>query len=107
MARDLRTWCEDDSFGNVTFSFVAKCNRKTAEQNRGDFTAGFGRLCPIPGPPFPKHSGVPVQWGRRMLLTHFRMHMDVPDRHADALSMLISTFGPDSGIVEDLERYSI
>lgn len=44
---------------------------------------------------------------KRLLLTHFRVHMDVPDRHADALSMLIRTFGPDSGIVEDLERYSI
>ena len=44
---------------------------------------------------------------KRLLLTHFRVHMDVPDRHADALSKLSGEFGPDSWIVEDLDSYTI
>jgi ribonuclease BN (tRNA processing enzyme) len=44
---------------------------------------------------------------KRLLLTHFRVHMDAPDRRADALSKLSGEFGPDSGIVEDLDSYTI
>ncbi len=31
-------------------------------------SSGFGRLFAIHGPPFPKHSGGPVQWGRLIKL---------------------------------------
>jgi ribonuclease BN (tRNA processing enzyme) len=44
---------------------------------------------------------------KRLLLTHFRVHMDTPDRHADALSKLTGKFGSNSGIVEDLDIYEI
>lgn len=44
---------------------------------------------------------------KRLLLTHFRIHMDGPERHAEALSTLTAEFGPDSGIVEDLDSYTI
>lgn len=44
---------------------------------------------------------------KRLLLTHFRVHMDGPERHAEALSTLTAKFGPDSGIVEDLDCYTI
>lgn len=44
---------------------------------------------------------------QRLLLTHFRIHMDEPDRHADALNRLETGFDGSSGIVEDLESYDI
>jgi ribonuclease Z len=44
---------------------------------------------------------------KRLLLTHFRIHMDAPERHADALARLQSGFPGESGIVEDLDSYVI
>ena len=44
---------------------------------------------------------------RRLLLTHFRMHMDEPGRYADAIAALRSVFGEASGIVEDLEVHFV
>lgn len=44
---------------------------------------------------------------RRLLLTHFRSHMDTPERHAGALASLQSSFGPSAGIAEDLMTLDI
>ena len=44
---------------------------------------------------------------KRLLLTHFRVHMDEPSRHAQALSMLHDRFGTEAGIAEDLESYIV
>lgn len=43
----------------------------------------------------------------RVLLTHFRIQMDAPEDHAQALKMLNREFGPDAEIVEDLNTYHI
>ncbi|MDJ0629003.1 MAG: MBL fold metallo-hydrolase [Rhodobacter sp.] len=44
---------------------------------------------------------------RRLLLTHFRVHMDTPENHAAALDALRRGFEGDSGIAADLETYVI
>ncbi len=44
---------------------------------------------------------------RRLLLTHFRVHMDAPEAHAAALERMRSIFGNDCAIVEDRETYSV
>lgn len=44
---------------------------------------------------------------KRLLLTHFRVHMDAPEKHAEALSTLQYTFGSAAGIVEDLDCFEI
>ena len=44
---------------------------------------------------------------RKLLLTHFRVHMDAPDRHAAALTALRDGFGPDCAIVEDLDEFDL
>lgn len=44
---------------------------------------------------------------RQLLLTHFRIHMDDPARHADAMDRLRKGFAGPSRIVEDLESYTI
>lgn len=44
---------------------------------------------------------------RKLLLTHFRVHMDAPDRHATALAHLRNTFAGECDIVEDLGTYDI
>lgn len=44
---------------------------------------------------------------KRLLLTHFRIHMDEESRRADALSRLKQGFAGHSGIVEDLDTYTI
>ena len=44
---------------------------------------------------------------RRLLLTHFRTHMDEPEKHADAIAALKSTFGEASGIAEDLDVHFV
>lgn len=44
---------------------------------------------------------------KRLLLTHFRKHMDEPDRHAGALAAVRKAFGDDCGVAEDLETYDI
>lgn len=44
---------------------------------------------------------------KRLLLTHFRMHMDSQENHATTLAALRNGFGEKSGIVEDLEEYEI
>lgn len=44
---------------------------------------------------------------KRLLLTHFRMHMDSPESHSAALDALRGSFGGECGIVEDLEEYEI
>ncbi len=44
---------------------------------------------------------------RRLMLTHFRVHMDDVGKHVGALAALKETFGEASGVVEDLEVYSI
>ncbi|WP_137701963.1 MBL fold metallo-hydrolase [Marimonas lutisalis] len=43
----------------------------------------------------------------RLLLTHFRVHMDTPDAHAAALAALHSGFGPDAAIAEDLQVFEV
>ena len=43
----------------------------------------------------------------RLLLTHFRAHMDTEAGHASALARLGETFGPHAGIVEDLDVYTV
>jgi len=44
---------------------------------------------------------------KRLLLTHFRVHMDVPERRAGAVAALRETFGAASEVVEDLKVYHI
>ncbi|WP_146347912.1 MBL fold metallo-hydrolase [Phaeobacter marinintestinus] len=44
---------------------------------------------------------------KRLLLSHFRIHMDAPERHAAALGVLEAGFAGESAIVEDLETYLI
>lgn len=44
---------------------------------------------------------------KRLLLTHFRVHMDAPEGHAAALKALAEHFGEDSRIVEDLDEYTV
>ena len=44
---------------------------------------------------------------QRILLTHFRVHMDAPPRHDKALANLKATFAGPCGIVEDLDTYEI
>lgn len=44
---------------------------------------------------------------KQLVLTHFRVHMDAPDRYADALASLRNIFGEQSGIAEDLDTYVI
>ena len=44
---------------------------------------------------------------KRLLLTHFRVHMDVPARRAGAVAALRETFGETSEVVEDLKVYDI
>ncbi len=44
---------------------------------------------------------------RRLLLTHFRVHMDGSENRASALQALRETFGEASGIAEDLDEYSV
>lgn len=43
----------------------------------------------------------------RLLLTHFRIHMDGPENHAAALAALAAGFDGPSEIVEDLQTYAI
>ena len=43
----------------------------------------------------------------RLLLTHFRVHMDTPERHAAAREELTRGFGGASEITEDLNVYEI
>ena len=38
--------------------------RTSTYRNFETISSGFGRLFAIRGPPFPKHNGGPVQWGR-------------------------------------------
>jgi len=40
---------------------------------------------------------------RRLLLSHFRTHMDTPGNRLDALEALRERFGEASGIAEDLD----
>jgi len=44
---------------------------------------------------------------KRLLLTHFRIHMDEESGHAGALKSLKDGFAGVSGIVEDLDSYNI
>lgn len=44
---------------------------------------------------------------KRLLLTHFRVHMDEPERQAAALDTLRRVFGDKGGIAEDLDDYTI
>ncbi|MDJ0639522.1 MAG: MBL fold metallo-hydrolase [Paracoccaceae bacterium] len=44
---------------------------------------------------------------KRLLLTHFRVHMDSDEGHARAKAALAEGFGPNAGIVEDLDVYDI
>ena len=44
---------------------------------------------------------------KRLLLTHFRVHMDALDLHAGALKILHERFSSKSTIVEDLDTYSV
>lgn len=44
---------------------------------------------------------------RRLLLSHFRIHMDAPGRHAAALAAMRAEFAGPVGIVEDLENYAL
>ncbi|MFC3612176.1 MBL fold metallo-hydrolase [Lutimaribacter marinistellae] len=43
----------------------------------------------------------------RLLVTHFRIHMDQPDRHGAAVEAMRSEFGADCAIVEDLDTYEV
>jgi ribonuclease BN (tRNA processing enzyme) len=44
---------------------------------------------------------------RHLALTHFRVHMDQPERHAAALDALCRTFGERCCIVEDLDEITV
>ncbi|MDF1726263.1 MAG: MBL fold metallo-hydrolase [Sulfitobacter sp.] len=44
---------------------------------------------------------------KRLLLTHFRVHMDTEEAHADAMNNMLSEFGEACGIVEDREVYRV
>ncbi len=44
---------------------------------------------------------------RRLLLSHFRVHMDAPGKHEAALAALHAAFGPEAAIAEDLDSYTI
>lgn len=43
----------------------------------------------------------------RLLISHFRVHMDTPENHASARDALLAEFGEASAIVEDLDVYEI
>jgi len=43
----------------------------------------------------------------RLLLTHFRIHMDSPEHHAAALNAMQNAFAGDCQIVEDLDTFEI
>lgn len=44
---------------------------------------------------------------RRLLLTHFRVHMDSDEHHAAAMSLMRAEFGDECGIAEDLQSVDI
>lgn len=44
---------------------------------------------------------------KKLLLTHFRIHMDEGERKNNALSSIRTMFGEDCGIVEDLDSYCV
>jgi ribonuclease BN (tRNA processing enzyme) len=44
---------------------------------------------------------------KRLMLTHFRVHMDSPENHAAALESLHRTFGPAATIAEDLDVITV
>jgi ribonuclease Z len=61
-------------------------------------------LCPTPAEiaRMARAAGV-----KRLLLTHFRRHMDTPDGHAAALADLASGFRGPAGIAEDLQVHEV
>ena len=67
-------------------------------------TPELDRLSPTPSETaaFAKAAGV-----KRLLLTHFRVHMDTEEGHVRAKKALAEGFGPAAGIVEDLDVYDI
>ncbi len=64
----------------------------------------LGGLTPSPSEIATMAAGADV---RRLLLTHFRVHMDEPNRHAQALKSLQQGFPGECAIVEDLDTYMI
>lgn len=44
---------------------------------------------------------------KRLLLTHFRVHMDAPENMASALTALADAFGSNAAVAEDLDVYEI
>lgn len=76
------------------------CYRLDGEQAEPDML----ELMPTPGEIGVMAKTVGV---KRLLLTHIRMQMDAPDRHAAAVDALRDSFGTDSGIVEDLDIFEI
>jgi ribonuclease Z len=44
---------------------------------------------------------------KRLLLTHFRVHMDLPDKYDTALAAVRNVFGESGTIVEDLQEFLI
>ena len=61
-------------------------------------------LCPTPSEIAAFARGIGV---KRLFLTHFRVHMDSPERYATAKESLSDHFGPDAGILEDLDQFEI
>lgn len=44
---------------------------------------------------------------KKLLLSHFRIHMDSPDGHKRAMNALSERFDGEAGIVEDLDVFDI
>lgn len=44
---------------------------------------------------------------KRLLLTHFRVHMDAPENMASALTVLADAFGSNAAVAEDLDVHEI
>lgn len=63
----------------------------------------------IPLTPTPAEIGAMARAAgvRRLLLTHFRTHMDSAEGHAAALADLARTFGGPAGIAEDLDSHEV
>lgn len=72
--------------------------------SRDSVHAAIAELCPTPGEIASTAQAAGVG---RLLLTHFRKHMDDPDGHEDALRDLRAGFSGDAEIVEDLNRYQV
>ena len=77
------------------------CYRLSDQTEVSDF---YRRVAPTP----PEIGAMAERAGvKRLILTHFRVHMDAPGAHERALSELSEVFSGEYAIAEDLDEYEI